>query len=91
MCLGTAGKLIEWTNREHGIARAEVDGVRREVNVQLLQDGPDRVDVGDWVLIHLGFAMAKIDEEEAAATSEFLERLGGQDADGHPAPTEHHG
>ena len=50
--------------------------MRRNVNVGLLADGPDAVDVGDWVLIHVGFAMSKIDEEEAHATREFLEQLG---------------
>ena len=50
--------------------------MRRNVNVGLLAEGPDAVDVGDWVLIHVGFAMAKVDEEEARSTREFLERLG---------------
>jgi hydrogenase expression/formation protein HypC len=91
MCLGTPGQLIEWTNREHGIASADVEGTRRDVNVQLLQEGPDAVDLGDWVLIHLGFAMAKIDEEEAAATSEFLARLGEPDGVAFPALEEDDG
>ncbi len=50
--------------------------MRRAVNVGLLAEGPDAVDVGDWVLIHVGFAMSKIDEEEARSTREFLELLG---------------
>ncbi len=60
----------------HHIAKAEVSGVRRNVNIGLLSEGPDAVGVGDWVLIHVGFAMSKIDEEEAQATREFLETLG---------------
>jgi hydrogenase expression/formation protein HypC len=76
MCLGIPGQIVEFVDVEHGIAKADVGGVRRNVNVQLLQEGPDRVDVGDWVLIHVGFAMSKIDEEEAAATYEFLESVG---------------
>lgn len=61
---------------ENHIAKVEVSGVRRNVNVALLAVGPDAVDVGDWVLIHVGFAMSKIDEDEARATLQFLEQLG---------------
>jgi hydrogenase expression/formation protein HypC len=76
MCLGIPGRLVEWADREHHIAKAEVSGVRRNINVGLLAVGPDAVDIGDWVLIHVGFAMSKIDEHEAKATLEFLEQLG---------------
>jgi hydrogenase expression/formation protein HypC len=76
MCLGIPGQLVEWVDTENHIAKAEVSGVRRNVNVALLAVGPDAVDVGDWVLIHVGFAMSKIDEDEARATLQFLEQLG---------------
>jgi hydrogenase expression/formation protein HypC len=76
MCLGIPGQLVDWVDEKHKIAKAEVSGVRRNVNVGLLADGPEAVDVGDWVLIHVGFAMSKIDEDEARATLEFLEQLG---------------
>lgn len=76
MCLGIPGQIVEFVDREHHIAKAEVSGVRRNVNVGLLATGPDGVDVGDWVLIHVGFALSKIDEEEAQATLEFLRQLG---------------
>jgi hydrogenase expression/formation protein HypC len=76
MCLGIPGQLVEWVDTEHHIAKVEVSGVRRNVNVALLADGPDAVDVGDWVLIHVGFAMSKIDEDEARDTMSFLEQLG---------------
>jgi hydrogenase expression/formation protein HypC len=76
MCLGIPGQVVEIVDPEHHIAKAEVSGVRRNVNVALLAEGPDAVDVGDWVLIHVGFAMSKIDEEEANQTREFLESLG---------------
>ena len=76
MCLGIPGQIVEWVDREHHIAKAEVSGVRRNVSAALLAEGPDAVDVGDWVLIHVGFAMSKIDEEEARQTLEFLETLG---------------
>ena len=76
MCLGIPGQIVEFVDREHHIAKADVSGVRRNVNVGLLTSGEDAVDVGDWVLIHVGFALSKIDEEEARATREFLEQLG---------------
>ncbi len=76
MCLGIPGQIVEFVDQQHHIAKAEVSGVRRNVNVGLLSEGADAVDVGDWVLIHVGFALSKIDEEEARATREFLEKLG---------------
>lgn len=76
MCLGIPGQIVELVDPEHHIAKAEVSGVRRNVNVGLLSEGPDAVQVGDWVLIHVGFAMSKIDEDEAAQTRKFLEKLG---------------
>jgi hydrogenase expression/formation protein HypC len=72
MCLGIPGRIVEWTDVRYRIAKADVSGVRRNVNVALLDD----VDVGDWVLIHVGFAMSKIDEQEAEATRQLLEQLG---------------
>ena len=76
MCLGIPGQIVEFVDAQHHIAKAEVSGVRRNVNVGLLAEGPDAVEIGDWVLIHVGFALSKIDEEEARATREFLETLG---------------
>ena len=76
MCLGIPGQIVEVIDEEHHIAKAEVSGVRRAVNIGLLAEGPDAVGVGDWVLIHVGFAMSKIDEEEARSTREFLISLG---------------
>ena len=76
MCLGIPGQIVEWVDPAVHIAKADVSGVRRNVNVALLAEGPDAVDVGDWVLIHVGFAMSKIDEAEAEATREFLLLLG---------------
>ncbi|MDQ3631782.1 MAG: HypC/HybG/HupF family hydrogenase formation chaperone [Actinomycetota bacterium] len=76
MCLGIPGQIVEWVDEKTNIAKAEVSGVRRAVNVGLLAEGQDAVDVGDWVLIHVGFAMSKIDEEEAKSTLEFLIQLG---------------
>ena len=76
MCLGIPGQIVEIVDDTHHIAKAEVSGVRRNVNIGLLIEGEDAVGVGDWVLIHVGFAMSKIDEEEASQTREFLEMLG---------------
>jgi hydrogenase expression/formation protein HypC len=76
MCLGIPGQIVEFVDPAHQIAKAEVSGVRRNVNVGLLTEGEDAVEVGDWVLIHVGFAMSKIDAEEARQTREFLEALG---------------
>ena len=76
MCLGIPGQIVEFVDTHHHIAKVDVSGVRRNVNVGLLAEGPDAVGVGDWVLIHVGFALSKIDEEEARATREFLEQLG---------------
>ncbi len=76
MCLGIPGQLVEWVDTEHHIAKADVAGVRRNVNVALLMGEDGGVDLGDWVLIHVGFAMSKVDEAEAQSTREFLESLG---------------
>jgi hydrogenase expression/formation protein HypC len=76
MCLGIPGQIVEMVDDQHHIAKAEVSGVRRNVNIGLLTEGEDAVGIGDWVLIHVGFAMSKIDEEEARQTREFLEMLG---------------
>jgi hydrogenase expression/formation protein HypC len=76
MCLAIPGQIVEWVDRETNIAKAQVANVRRNVNVGLLAETEDAVQIGDWVLIHVGFAMSKIDEAEAKATREFLEELG---------------
>jgi hydrogenase expression/formation protein HypC len=76
MCLGIPGQIVEIVDPEHHIAKVEVSGVRRNVNVGLLAEGDEAVGVGDWVLIHVGFAMSKIDEQEAEQTLDFLQTLG---------------
>lgn len=75
MCLGIPGRLVEVDLAAHA-AVVDVSGVRRTVNIGLLVDDPDGVTAGDWVLIHVGFAMAKIDEDEARRSLAFLEELG---------------
>jgi hydrogenase expression/formation protein HypC len=76
MCLGIPGRIVEIIDEDLTIAKAEVSGVRRNINIGLVHYDEERVDVGDWVLIHVGFAMSKIDEREAQATLEALEDIG---------------
>ncbi|MDP8960690.1 MAG: HypC/HybG/HupF family hydrogenase formation chaperone [Actinomycetota bacterium] len=78
MCLGIPGQIVEIVDPNHHRAVVDVEGVRREISVALLNmdGGDEHVDVGDWVLIHVGFAMAKIDEQEAAETLSALRVLG---------------
>lgn len=76
MCLGIPGRLIAITNPERLIAMAEVSGVRREVNVACIAGNDLKSLVGQWALIHVGFAMAIIDEDEAAKTLQALKDLG---------------
>lgn len=75
MCLGIPGKLVEIVDEARELARVEVAGVRRIVSIALLQ-GDDRPVPGDYVLIHVGFALSKIDEREALETLRLLEGLG---------------
>lgn len=76
MCLGIPGQIVEITDPARMMARAEVSGVSREVNISCVTAQAPEALVGSWVLIHVGFAMALIDEAEAAATLEALEHLG---------------
>ena len=77
MCLAVPGQIVDVVDEANRLAKVDVAGVQRNVNIGLLdsEDGGG-VGPGDWVLIHVGFAMAKVDEEEARATREFLEQLG---------------
>jgi hydrogenase expression/formation protein HypC len=73
MCLGIPGLIVEIVDAEQQLATVDVSGIRRTVNIALL-DG--EAGVGDWVLIHVGFAMSLIDEHQALETRAFLEQLG---------------
>ena len=64
MCLGIPGQIMEFSDVHEHLARVDVSGVTRIINIGLLED--EGLEPGDWVLIHVGFAMSKIDEEEAA-------------------------
>jgi hydrogenase expression/formation protein HypC len=72
MCLAIPGRIIEMVDEANGIAKVDVSGVRRNVNVALIDDAG----VGDYVLIHVGFALSKIDEKEAEETLRMLQELG---------------
>jgi hydrogenase expression/formation protein HypC len=76
VCLGIPGQIVEIVETENQLAKVEVSGVRRNVNIALLADEPEGIGVGDWVLIHVGFAMSKIDEEEARLALASLQMLG---------------
>ncbi|MGI8548622.1 MAG: HypC/HybG/HupF family hydrogenase formation chaperone [Gemmatimonadaceae bacterium] len=79
MCLAIPGQVVEIIDEQNRLARVSVAGVTRTVNIGLLDSddaGNGGVAPGDWVLIHVGFAISKVDEAEAAATLEMLEQLG---------------
>lgn len=74
MCLAIPGKIVEIVDFENRIAKVDVGGVRRNVNIGMLDE--DDALVGDYVLIHVGFAMSKIDEKQAQETLQILEEIG---------------
>ena len=74
MCLAIPGKIVELTPEDPHFAVVDVSGVRRKINVDLVQDGS--LAPSDWVLIHVGFAMSKISEQEAAEQMRVLAMLG---------------
>ena len=78
MCLALPAKIVEFPEGETGIAVAEVASVRRRVNVDLLRE--QGLEIGDWVLLHVGFAMSKISEKDAEEQMEILAMLGEVDA-----------
>ena len=76
MCLGIPGQITAITDEAREMAMAEVSGVQREVSLAPVADRPLGELVGQWTLIHVGFAMAIIGEDEAARTLEALRDLG---------------
>lgn len=83
MCLGIPGRIVEITDAGRKLGLVDVSGVKREINLACIVDDSHPVEgcVGDWVLVHVGFAMSRIDEAEAAATLQILEELGEVQAD----------
>jgi len=78
MCLGIPAQIVRIDDAERMLATAEVGGVRRQVNIMCIVDDQHPPDscVGDWVLLHVGFALSRIDAAEAAATLRMLRELG---------------
>ena len=81
MCLAIPGKIVEIIDEENSIAKVEVGGVKRSVNIGMLDREDTRV--GDYVLIHVGFAMSKVDEKEAEETLRLLKELGAYEEELH--------
>jgi hydrogenase expression/formation protein HypC len=79
MCLGIPGEVVEILDDQPDLAKVDVGGVRRAVHIGLLEG--EELGPGDWVLIHVGFALSKIDEEEARVTLQLLEAAGQAYAD----------
>jgi hydrogenase expression/formation protein HypC len=76
ICLAIPGQIIEVVDDANRLAKVDVAGVQRNINIGLLDEGGTAAIPGDWVLIHVGFAMSKIDEDEARATLGMLQRMG---------------
>jgi len=74
MCLAIPGKIVEIVDEVNQIAKVEVGGVKRNINIGMLDKEEARV--GDYVLIHVGFAMSKVDEQEAHETLRILKEIG---------------
>ncbi len=78
MCLGIPGKIVEISDVAKKLAKVDIAGVKREVNIACIVNEEHSVEscVGQWVLVHVGFAMARINEEEAQKTLALLVELG---------------
>jgi hydrogenase expression/formation protein HypC len=78
MCLGIPGRIVKIDDADKKLATVDVSGVKRQVNVACIidDDNPIETCVGGWVLVHVGFAMSRIDETEAAETLKILHELG---------------
>jgi hydrogenase expression/formation protein HypC len=79
MCLGIPGEVVELLPDRPDLAKVDVSGVKRAINIGLLEG--ETLEPGDWILIHVGFALSKIDEDEAKAALDFLEGIGQAYAD----------
>jgi hydrogenase expression/formation protein HypC len=76
MCLAIPGQVVEVVDEENRLAKVDVGGVIRNVNIGLLDGDGGGPRAGEWVLIHVGFAMSKVDEDEARATLALLQQMG---------------
>jgi hydrogenase expression/formation protein HypC len=78
VCLAIPGQIVEVVDPDNSLARVDVAGVKRNVNIGLLDEHGSGPGPGDWVLIHVGFAISQIDEDEAIATRRLLEQMGAE-------------
>ena len=78
MCLAIPGRILEVVDAANRLAKVDVAGVQRTINIGLLDGEAGGVQVGDWVLVHVGFALSRVDEEEAAATLQLLREMGAE-------------
>jgi len=78
MCLAIPGRIVEIVDEQNRLAKVDVAGVKRTVNIGLLDGVNEGVIPGDWVLIHVGFAISHVDEAEALATRRLLEHMGAE-------------
>jgi hydrogenase expression/formation protein HypC len=76
MCLAIPGRILEVVDAANRLAKVDVAGVQRTINIGLLDADGSGAEVGDWVLIHVGFALSRVDEEEAEATLALLRGMG---------------
>ena len=76
MCLAIPGRVIEVVDEANRLALVDVAGVQRKVNISLLDTDSASVGPGNWVLIHVGFALSLVDEAEAEATLKLLQGMG---------------
>jgi hydrogenase expression/formation protein HypC len=74
VCLAIPGQIVDVVDATNHLAKVEVAGVQRTVNVGLFDD----LEPGDWILIHVGFAISKIDEDEARSTLALLAAMGAE-------------
>lgn len=83
MCVGIPGQIVEIVDPATDTAIVEIAGVRRAVNISCVLDADrNHADcIGEWVLVHVGFAMSRIDEDEAIKTLELLQELGEMEAE----------
>jgi len=79
MCLGIPGQIIEITDTQKKLATVNIAGVKRQINIACIVDEkhPPEACIGDWVLVHVGFAMNRINQEEAAETLRLLQEIAG--------------
>lgn len=77
MCLGIPGQIIEITDQNHKLAIVNIAGVKRQINIACIVDEqhPPESCIGDWVLVHVGFAMNRINEKEALETLQMLQEI----------------